>query len=368
MLTQGVIKKSSSPWMAPTVFVPKKSRELRICVDYRPLNKQTVKDSYPLPLPDEVQDCLTKAAVFSTLDLHSGYWQLLIAEADQPKTAFCLGPGMGLYKFCHMPFGLSGAPGSFQRLMDSVLRGLPFASTYLDDILVYSPNVECHKDHLRQVFCRLQEAGLTLCERKCSIRAPKVCYLGYIFSADGIQPDSDKVHAVQAWPTPTDVTALREFLGLASYYRRYVHKFADVTAPLHSLTQKDIPFEWTPVHDKAFSFLKSKLTQSPILAYSDFAPTSPPFVLQTDASAVGLRAVLEQGGHVIAYASWTLTKSESNYSVIQRECLAAVFGMKQFRHHLLGCSFTLMTDHAPLQWLNGRTPSTLGLGHARIYL
>ena len=368
MLTQGVIKKSSSPWMAPTVFVPKKSRELRICVDYRPLNKQTVKNSYLLPLPDEVQDRLTKAAVFSTLDLHSGFWQLLIAEADQPKTAFCLGPGMGLYQFCHMPFGLSGAPVSFQRLMDSVLRGLPFASTYLDDILVYSPNVECQKDHLRQVFCHLQEAGLTLSERKCSIRAPKVCYLGYIFSADGIQPDSDKVHAVQAWPTPTDVTALREFLGLASYYRRYVHKFADVTAPLHSLTQKDIPFEWTPVHDKAFSFLKSKLTQSPILAYSDFAPSSPPFVLQTDASAVGLEAVLEQEDHVIAYASWTLTKSESNYSVIQRECLAAVFGMKQFRHHLLGRSFTLMTDHAPLQWLNGRTPSTLGLGHARIYL
>ena len=240
MLTQGVIKESSSPWMAPTVFVPKKSGELRICVDYRALNKQTVKDSYPLPLPDEVQDCLTKAAVFSTLDLHSGYWQLPVAEADQPKTAFCPGPGMGFYQFCRMPFGLSGAPASFQRLMDFVLRGLPRASTYLDDILVYSPNVECHKDHLRQVFCHLQDAGLTLCERKCSIGVPKVCYLGHIFSADGIQPDPNKVHAVQAWPTPTDVTTLRQFLDLASYYRRYIHKFSDVAAPLHSLTQKGI--------------------------------------------------------------------------------------------------------------------------------
>ena len=122
-----------------------------------------------MPLPEEVQDCLTKAAVFSTLDLHSGYWQLPVAETDQPKTAFCPGPGMGLYQFCHMPFGLSGAPTSFQRLMDSVLRGLPFASTYLYDILVYSPNVECHKDHLQQVFCHLQKAGLTLRGRKCSI-------------------------------------------------------------------------------------------------------------------------------------------------------------------------------------------------------
>ena len=196
MLSQGVIKESSSPWMAPTVFVPKKSGELRICVDYRALNKQSVKDSYPLPLPDEIQDRLTNATVFSTLDLHSGYWQLPVAEEDQPKTAFCPGPGMGLYQFCRMPFGLSGAPGSFQRLMDSVLRGLPFASTYLDDILVYSPNVESHKDHLHQVFLCLQKAGLTLRGRKCYIGVPKVCYLGHIFSASGIQPDPNKVHAV----------------------------------------------------------------------------------------------------------------------------------------------------------------------------
>jgi len=181
-----------------------------------------------------------------------------------------------------------------------------------------------------------------------------VCYLGHIFSADGIQSDPNKVHAVQAWPTPTDVTTLRQFLGLASYYRRYIHKFADVAAPLHSLTQKGVLCEWTSVHDKAFPFLKPKLTQSPILAYPDFSPSTPPFVLQTGASAVGLGAVLEQGGHVIAYASRTLTKSESNYSVIQRECLAAVFGMKQFRHYLLGCSFTLMTDHTPLQWLSAQ--------------
>ena len=166
MLAQGVIKESSSPWMAPTVFVPKKLGELRICVDYRSLNKQTARDSYPLP---EVQDRLNSVAVFSTLDLHSGYWQLPVAEADQPKTAFCPGPGMGLYQFCRMPFGLSGALSSFQRLMDTVLRGLSFASTYMDDILVYSPNVECHKDHLRQVFFRLQEAGLILRGKKCSI-------------------------------------------------------------------------------------------------------------------------------------------------------------------------------------------------------
>ena len=159
---------------------------------------------------------------------------------------------------------------------------------------------------------------------------------------------------MQSWPTPCDVTTLRQSLALASYYRRYIHKFADVAAPLHGLTQKGVLFKWTSVHDNAFSFLKSKLTQSPILACPDFSPNAHPFVLQTDASAVGLGAALEQGGHVIAYASRTLTKSESNYSVIQRQCLATVFGMKQFHHYLLGCSFTLVTDHAPLQWLSAQ--------------
>ena len=329
-------------------------RELRICVDYRALNKQSVRDSYLLPLPDEIQDHLANATVFSTLDLHSGYWQLPVAEIDQPKTAFCPGPGMGLYQFCRMPFGLTGAPASFQRLMDSVLRGLPFASTYLDDILVYSPTVESHKDHLRQVLLCLQKAGLTLRGKKCCIGVSKVSYLGHIFSASGIQPDPNKVHAVQAWPIPTDVTALRQFLGLASYYRRYVQNFADIAAPLHALTQKGVLFHRTPAHDEAFGHLKSVLTQAPILTYPDFSTNAPAFVLQTDASAAGLGAVLEQGGHVIAYASQTLTKSESNYSVIQKECLAIVFGMKQFRHYLLGRSFTLMTDHAPLQWLSAQ--------------
>ena len=139
MLSQGVIKESSSPWMAPIAFVTKNSGELQICINYRALNKQSVKDSYPLPLHDEIQECLTNVIVFLTLDLHSGYWQLPVVEEDQPKTAFCPGSGMGLYQFCCMSFGLSGAPGSLQRLTDSVLRELPFASTYLDDILVYSP-------------------------------------------------------------------------------------------------------------------------------------------------------------------------------------------------------------------------------------
>ena len=252
MLTQRIISESSSPWMAPAVFVPKKSGELRICIDYRQLNKQTVRDAYPLPLPDEVQDRLAGSSVFTTLDLQSGYWQLPVAPDDQAKTAFCPGSGMGLYQFHRMPFGLTGALGSFQRLMDCVLRGLSFATTYIDDVLIFSPTPEQHVYHLEQVLQRLQEAGLTLCGAKCQIGMSKVCYLGHIFDSDGMHPDPSKIKCVQDWPIPTTATMVKQFLGLASYYRRYIEKFADIAAPLHNLTKKDVPFSWNPVCTQAF--------------------------------------------------------------------------------------------------------------------
>ena len=218
MLKQGVIEESSGPWMAPAVFIPKKSGELRICIDYRELNKQSIRDSYPLPLPDEVQDHLAGSKFFSTLDLHSGYWQLPVAPADREKTAFCPGPGMDLYQFYRMSFSLSGTPGSFQRLMDSILRGLPFVLTYINDILIHSPTEELHKEHLQLVFDRLEKAGLTLRGKKCHVGLPQVYYLGNVFSGGGMQPDPGKIQSVQEWSLPANVTALKQFLGLALYY------------------------------------------------------------------------------------------------------------------------------------------------------
>ena len=257
MLKQGVIEESSSSWMAPAVFIPKKFGGLRICIDYRELNKQSIRDSYPLPRPDEVQDHLAGSKFFTTLDLHSGYRQLPVAPADREKTAFCPGPGMGLYQFCCMPFGLSGAPGSFQQLMDSILRGLPFVLTYIDDILIHLPTEELHKEHL-------QLAGLILHGKKCHIGLPQVYYLGNVFSRAGMQPDPGKIQSVQEWPLPTNVTALKQFLGLASYYRRYVENFATMAASLHTLTQKNVPFQWNQACDIAFSMLKGKLIKSPV--------------------------------------------------------------------------------------------------------
>jgi hypothetical protein len=159
MLQQGVIEESNSPWMAPAVFTRKESGEIRLCVDYRELNKKTKKDAYPLPLPDEVQDNLAGSTVFTTLDLQCGYWQVPVNPTDQEKTAFCPGPGMGLFKFCRMPFGLAGAPSTFQRMLNQIFRDLPIVTVYIDDMLVHSTTLQEHVRHLQQVFQRLREAG-----------------------------------------------------------------------------------------------------------------------------------------------------------------------------------------------------------------
>jgi len=225
MLQDGIIEESSSPWMSPVVFVRKKIGDVRICVDYRALNKQTVKDSYPLPLPDEVQDRLAGCTVFSTFDLHSGYWQLPVHKSDQPKTAFCPGPGLGLFQFCRMPFGLCRAPASFQRLMNRICRDLPFATSYLDDVLIHSNSVSEHVQHLNTFFSHISDAGLTLRGEKCSIGLSKVKYLGHLFSAKGMEPDPENVATVRDWSIPHNVNELRSFLGLASYYRRYIQIF-----------------------------------------------------------------------------------------------------------------------------------------------
>ena len=225
---------------------------------------------------------------------------------------------------------------------------------YINDILVHSASEEEHNDHLRQVFQCLKEAGLTLKGKKCHIGKTQVSYLGHVFSGTGMVHDPQQVQAVKDWPTPTSVTDVMQFLGLASYYQRYISRFADIAAPLHALTRKGASIAWNPECSEAFDTLKDSLVCALVLGYPRFGVDAGHFQLQTDASAVGLGAVLEQEGHVIAYTSRTLTEPEHHYSVIQRECLAVVYALKQFRHYLLGRSFLLITDHAPLQWLSAQ--------------
>jgi hypothetical protein len=348
MLDQGIIVPSNSPYMAPCVFALKKSGEVRICVDYRELNKKTVKDAYPLPLPDEIQERLQGDSVFSTLDLRSGYWQLPVALEDQHKTAFCPGHDFGLFEFRRMPFGLTGAPASFQKMMNEVFRDLHFVCVYLDDILIHSKSEEEHVEHVRMVLQRLKDTGMTVRGSKCVFGKHEVRYLGHIYSRDGVKPEPEKISAVFAWQVAKNGLDVQKFTGLTNYYRRFVPGYADIAAPLHRLTQKKEAFVWNSEAEKAFNQLKEKLCHAPVL---QLPQRDKVFEMAADASDLAIGAVVEQEGKPVAYASRLLRGAELKYSVIEKECLALVYAMKQFRHYLIGRRFTVFTDHRALQWL-----------------
>lgn len=350
MLKKGIVQPSTSAWASPIVLVPKRDGTLRFCVDYRKLNAMTKKDVYPLPRIDDILDTLGNSRYFTTLDLASGYWQIEMDPASREKSAFIT--HHGLFEFCRMPFGLCNAPATFQRLMQTVLAGLEWHSCfiYLDDILIASKTFEEHLSHLRLVFDRLRKAGLTLKPKKCFFVQREVYYLEHVISRNGIRPDPMKTQKVKQFPPPTDVTRVRQFLGLASYYRRFVPGFSRIAAPLHALTKKNAQFEWTQECQTAFDILKQLLVTAPVLAYPRFGP-SEEFVLETDASLQGLGAVLGQRQsdshvHPIAYASRSLQPHESNYDITELETLAVVWAVKTFRPYILGHHCVLLTDHS----------------------
>lgn len=362
MQEQGVIQPSCSPWASPVVLVPKKDGTLRFCVDYRRLNAVTKKDVYPLPRVEDLLSSLGGAKYFTSLDLASGYWQVELDDDARQKSAFTT--YNGLYEFVRMPFGLCNAPATFQRLMQKVLVGLEWKScfVYLDDILIASSSLGEHLQHLREVFARLRSANLRLKPKKCGLLRREVNFLGHIVSVEGIHPDPSKTARIEAYPRPTSVTEVRRFLGLASYYRRFVAGFATLAAPLHALTKKNVAFIWTDATETAFRQLRSALTTAPVLAYPRFGPGIS-FILETDASTVGLGAVLSQlqdDGmiHPVAYASRAVNKHERNYGISELETLGLVWSVRYFRSYLLGHPCVVYTDHAAcLSILNTPKPS-----------
>ena len=377
LLAAGIIKESRSPYASPIVIVRKKSGKVRMCIDYRLLNSRTVPDQYTMPRIDDVLDCLTGSKWFSVLDLRSGYYQVEMSEADKEKTAFIC--PLGFFQFERMPQGITGAPATFQRLMEKAVGDMNLLQVlvYLDDLIVFGRTLEEHEERLLKVLDRLEECGLKLSIDKCQFCQPQVKFLGHIVSASGVATDPEKVRAVTHWKKPNDLKSLRSFLGFCGYYRRFIESYSSIVRPLTELTKgyppaqrsrKDVikgkketyfqvsePFgsRWTPACEEACQNIVYKLTHAPVLAFADSAKH---YILHVDASLNGLGAVLNQeypeGIRPVAFASRKLSQAERNYPVHQLEFLALKWAVvDKFHDYLYGAKFTVRTDNNPLTYV-----------------
>ncbi|KAL0546071.1 hypothetical protein IC582_015976 [Cucumis melo] len=347
LLDKGFIRPSVSPWGAPVLFVKKKDGSMRLCIDYRELNKVTVKNRYPLPRIDDLFDQLQGATVFSKIDLRSGYHQLRIKDEDVPKTAFR--SRYGHYKFIVMSFGLTNAPAIFMDLMNRVFREFldTFVIVFIDDILIYSKTEAEHEEHLRMVLQTLRDNKLYAKFSKCEFWLKQVSFLGHVVSKAGVSVDPAKIEAVTGWTRPSTVSEVRSFLGLAGYYRRFVENFSRIATPLTQLTRKGAPFVWSKACEDSFQNLKQKLVTAPVLTVPDGSGS---FVIYSDASKKGLGCVLMQQGKVVAYASRQLKSHEQNYPTHDLELAAVIFALKIWRHYLYGEKIQIFTDHKSLKY------------------
>lgn len=375
LLASNVIRESESPFSSPIVVVRKKNGDVRLCIDYRKLNLQTVKDAYALPNLEETFSALTGSKWFSVLDLKSGYYQIEVEEADKPKTAFVC--PLGFWEFNRMPQGVTNAPSTFQRLMEKCMEDINLREVlvFLDDLIIFSETLEEHERRLLKVLSRLREYGLKLALEKCKFFQTSVRYLGHIVSERGVETDPEKVQTLKTWPSPTNLRELRSFLGFSGYYRRFIKDYSRVVKPLTDLTvgypptrksgkqseskgpyhnpKESFGDRWTPLCEEAFRSVIEKLTTAPVLGFANPKLT---YFLHTDASTKGLGAALyqEQEGRmrVIAYASRGLSRSESNYPAHKLEFLALKWAVtEKFRDYLYGSQFTVITDSNPLTYV-----------------
>ncbi|KAM0070969.1 putative nucleotidyltransferase, Ribonuclease H [Helianthus debilis subsp. tardiflorus] len=343
---KGFIRPSSSPWGAPVLFLKKKDVTFRMCIDYRELNKVTVKNRYPLPRIDDLFDKLQGSSFYSKIDLISGYHQLRVRDEDISKTAFRT--RYGHYEFLVMPFGLTNAPAVFMELMNRVCKPYldKFVIVFIDDILIYSKSQEEHEHHLRLILELLQAEQLYAKFSKCDFWLREVHFLGHVVNGDGIHVDPSKVDSIKNSPAPRTPTEIRQFLGLAGHYRRFIKDFSKIVQPLTSLTQKGVTYRWGDAQQSAFQHLKERLCSALILSLPEGTDD---FVVYCDTSIQGLGCVLMQREKVIAYASCQLKVHERNCTTHDLELGAAVFALKIWRHYLYGTKCTIYTDNRSLQ-------------------
>ena len=361
-LAKGFIRPSTSPAGAPILFVKKKDGTLRLCVDYRALNRVTVKNRYPLPLISEALDRLGGAKIFTKLDIRSAYNLIRIKEGQEWLTAFRT--RYGHFEYRVMPFGLANAPATFQSYINWVLRDYldVFCLAYLDDILVYSEDPVAHTDHVRAVLQRLQTHKLYAKLEKCEFGVTTVGFLGFVISPSGVSMEEARVASVRDWPVPASHRDVQVFLGFANFYRRFIHRFSKIARGLSDLLKGTKegkakgPFQLTPQGRSSFERLKEAFTTAPVLAHYD---PNQPIQVETDASGFAIAGVLKQPGpnreqahwHPVAFWSRKMTPAERNYGVGDMEMLAIVMAFKQWRHYLEGVPHTVrvVTDHANLR-------------------
>ena len=348
LLSKGFIRPSISPRGAPVLFVKKKDGSLRLCIDYRHLNRVTIRNQYPLPRIDVLFDQLQGSRVYSKIDLRSGYYQLRVQESDVPKTAFRT--RYEHYEFLVIPFGLTNAPAEFMDLMNRVFQPYldRFAIVFIDDILVYSCSSEEHSEHLRIVLQTLRERQLYAKLSKYQFWLDRVAFLGHVISVERVSVDPQKIEEVVNWKPPKNVSEVRSFLGLAGYYRKFVEGFSRIAAPLTKMTRKDIKYDCVDACQQSFEELKVRLTSAPVLALPNGRDG---FVVYSDASRQGFGCALMKNDRVIAYASRQLKKHEENYPTHDLELATVVFALKIWRHYLCGVHCRIFTDHKSLQYI-----------------
>lgn len=365
---KGYIRESKSPMSSPFFFVKKKDGTLRPVQDYRRLNEITVKNRYPLPIISQLIDALKNAKFFTKLDIRWGYNNVRIKEGDEWKAAFVT--NRGLWEPLVMFFGLTGSPSTFQAMMNEIFKDLIVkgkVAIYLDDILIYTNDLEEHRAIVKEVLRRLEEHDLFLKPEKCEFEKPEVEYLGLIISHNCVKMDPVKVKAIKEWPVPKNVKEVQQFRGFANFYRRFIEGFSKITKPLDRLTRKDVQWEWGPAEQEAFDTLKEKFASYPVLAiYNPEKETR----IEVDASGFAVGAILSQKQddgkwHPIAYLSESMSEAERNYEIYDREMLSIIRGLVQWRHYLEGLpeKFEIITDHKNLEYW--KDPQNLSRRQAR---